>query len=66
MNILKFRRKEKRKRNGFPTDLVDIVLLLLGEAEDVVGLVGELHVLLVVDAVHGDLTLIKYTLEHWT
>jgi hypothetical protein len=34
------------------TDLVHVVLLLLGEAEDVEGVVGELHVLLVVYALH--------------
>jgi hypothetical protein len=36
----------------FQNHLVDVVLLLLGEAEDVEGIVGKLHVLLVVDAVH--------------
>jgi hypothetical protein len=35
--------------------LVDVVLLFLAEAEDVKGLVGKLHVLLVVDGVHGHL-----------
>ena len=39
------------------THPVDVVLLLLGEAEDVEGLVRELHVLLVVDGLHGDLAL---------
>jgi hypothetical protein len=34
------------------TDLVHVVLLLLGEAKDVEGVVGELHVLLVVYALH--------------
>ena len=47
----------------YPLYLVDVVLLLLGEAENVVGLVGELHVLLVVNAVHSHLTLKKYFLK---
>ena len=37
--------------------LVNVVLFLHGEAEDVVGLVGKLHVLLVVDAIHSHLAL---------
>ena len=37
------------------TDLEDVVLFLLAEAEDVEGLVGELHVLLVVDGLHAHL-----------
>jgi hypothetical protein len=36
----------------FQSHLVDVVLLLLGEAKDVEGIVGKLHVLLVVNAVH--------------
>ena len=37
--------------------LVDVVLLLLGEAEDVEGLVREKHVLFVVDGFYADLAL---------
>ena len=37
--------------------LEDVVLFLLGESEDVEGLVGELHVLLVVDGLDANLEL---------
>ena len=38
------------------THLVHIVFLLIGEAQDVISLVSKLHVLLVVNTGHSDLS----------
>ena len=38
------------------THLVHIVFLLFGESQNVIGLISKLHVLLVINAGHSDLT----------
>ena len=54
-NLPKTLKRKSLRQKESASYLVDVVLLLLAEAEDVEGLVSEEHVLLVVDRVDAHL-----------